>query len=147
MNLSEVKRILDREGIHLTKSLGQNFLHDRQQLSHIVSEAEVETGDSVLEIGPGLGPLTDRLLDAGASVLAVEKDRRLVEVLKQRFASQSRLSVLHADSVPAVCFGRPYYNRRLAVGPRLAMVGGFAEAAPTPHPESPILTPVAARIQ
>jgi 16S rRNA (adenine1518-N6/adenine1519-N6)-dimethyltransferase len=53
-----------------------------------VAAGEVKAGDRVLEIGPGLGPLTERLLEAGAEVLAVELDRRLMEVLRERFAGR-----------------------------------------------------------
>lgn len=84
MNLSEMRRILGERNLQLTRSLGQNFLHDGNQLQRIVAAAEIQPGDRVLEIGPGLGPLTEVLWKAGARVLAIEKDARLVEVLRQR---------------------------------------------------------------
>jgi 16S rRNA (adenine1518-N6/adenine1519-N6)-dimethyltransferase len=85
MKLSEMRDVLTKEGIQLTKSLGQNFLHDRNQLQRIVDAAELTRQDKVLEIGPGLGPLTDLLLERAGEVFAIEKDRRLVEVLQKRF--------------------------------------------------------------
>src|ERR1043166_5697682 len=84
MKLSEMRELLAREGIQLTKSLGQNFLHDANQLRRIVAAAELTPTDKVLEIGPGLGPLTALLVAAAGEVLAIEKDARLVEVLRQR---------------------------------------------------------------
>jgi 16S rRNA (adenine1518-N6/adenine1519-N6)-dimethyltransferase len=88
MNLSEMKQLLARDDIQLTRSLGQNFLHDGNQLRRIVDAAELTERDKVLEIGPGLGPLTELLLAHAGRVLAVEKDARLVAVLHERFASQ-----------------------------------------------------------
>jgi 16S rRNA (adenine1518-N6/adenine1519-N6)-dimethyltransferase len=82
---------LAARGIQLTKSLGQNFLHDANQLRRIVKAAEVSKADKVLEIGPGLGPLTELLLQNAGEVLAIEKDARLVEVLRERFGSEFRL--------------------------------------------------------
>jgi len=85
MKLSEMREWLARRDIQLTKSLGQNFLHDAHQLQRIVDAGEVTKGDKVLEIGPGLGPLTELLLERAGEVLAIEKDGRLVEVLEEKF--------------------------------------------------------------
>jgi 16S rRNA (adenine1518-N6/adenine1519-N6)-dimethyltransferase len=90
MKLSEMKQILAVGDIHLTKSLGQNFLHDGNQLRRIVAAAELKASDKVLEIGPGLGPLTELLLAEAGEVLAIEKDARLVEILYRRFAWAQR---------------------------------------------------------
>lgn len=65
------------------KRLGQHFLIDPHALATIVEEAEVEKGDRVLEVGPGLGVLTSELLAAGANVTAVERDRRFIEYLER----------------------------------------------------------------
>ena len=104
MKLSEMRELLDHRGIQLTKSLGQNFLHDVHQLERIVSFAELTPTDKVLEIGPGLGPLTELLLAKANDVLAIEKDARLVEVLNERFKAQiiphSALRTLHLVSDP-----------------------------------------------
>lgn len=85
MKLTEMKALLAAHGIRLTKSLGQNFLHDANQLRRIVAAAELAKSDRVLEIGPGLGPLTELLVDQAGEVLAIEKDTRLVKVLGERF--------------------------------------------------------------
>src|SRR5262245_64708034 len=74
MKLSEMRDVLAREGIQLTKSLGQNFLHDHHQLQRIVGAAELSPQDKVLEIGPGLGPLTELLLAKAGEVFAIEKE-------------------------------------------------------------------------
>ena len=85
MKLSEMRELLATRGIQLTKSLGQNFLHDGNQLRRIVDAAELKKTDKVLEIGPGLGPLTELLLENAGEVLAIEKDARLVDFLRERF--------------------------------------------------------------
>jgi 16S rRNA (adenine1518-N6/adenine1519-N6)-dimethyltransferase len=101
MKLSEMRELLDRRGIQLTKSLGQNFLHDVHQLERIVALAELSPSDKVLEIGPGLGPLTELLLAKAGEVLAIEKDARLVEVLRERFTALAppKFELLHADAL------------------------------------------------
>ena len=97
MTLSEMREVLARRDIQLTKSLGQNFLHDANQLRRIVEAAELGKADKVLEIGPGLGPLTELLLENAGEILAVEMDGKLVESLRERFSSKFEL--LHADAV------------------------------------------------
>ena len=103
MNLSEMKAALTEGGIQLTKSLGQNFLHDGNQLRRIVGGAELTAADSVLEIGPGMGPLTEQLMGQAGTVFAIEKDLRLVEFLQQRFAERLEpgkgLELLHGDAL------------------------------------------------
>jgi 16S rRNA (adenine1518-N6/adenine1519-N6)-dimethyltransferase len=99
MTLSEMRQWLAAGDIHLTKSLGQNFLHDGNQLRRIAAAAELTPADRVLEVGPGLGPLTELLQAQAGEVLAIEKDGRLVEVLRQRFANQPRFRLLHEDAL------------------------------------------------
>ena len=110
MKLSEMRDLLARRDIQLTKSLGQNFLHDAHQLERIAAAAELTAADKVLEIGPGLGPLTELLLKESGQVLAVEMDGRLVKFLQERFAPQiapgpqceianPKLELLHDDAL------------------------------------------------
>ncbi len=99
MKLSEMRQHLESRNIQLTKSLGQNFLHDANQLERIVKTGELSPADKVLEIGPGLGPLTELLLARAGQVLAIEKDSRLVAVLAERFADEPKLTLLQADAL------------------------------------------------
>jgi 16S rRNA (adenine1518-N6/adenine1519-N6)-dimethyltransferase len=99
MKLSEMKQILVSGRIRLTKSLGQNFLHDGNQLRRMVASAELTQSDRVLEVGPGLGPLTELLLAQTGEIFAIEKDRRLFEFLEQRFASAPNLALQHDDAL------------------------------------------------
>ena len=102
MNLSEMRELLKQRDIQLTKSLGQNFLHDSNQLRRIVAAGELTAADRVLEIGPGLGPLTELLLAEAGEVFAVEKDQRLVAVLQERLAGNPKLRLLHGDGLEVV---------------------------------------------
>ena len=102
MKLTEMREWLDKRGIQLTKSLGQNFLHDAHQLQRIVNAAELTQSDKVLEIGPGLGPLTELLLLRCGRVFAIEKDRRLFECLKERFQEKENLKLINADALECI---------------------------------------------
>jgi 16S rRNA (adenine1518-N6/adenine1519-N6)-dimethyltransferase len=85
MKLAEMRQLLSDRGIQLTKSLGQNFLHEEKVVAKIAAAGELTKADKVLEIGPGLGPLTEVLLAQAGEVLAIEMDARLVEILRKRF--------------------------------------------------------------
>jgi 16S rRNA (adenine1518-N6/adenine1519-N6)-dimethyltransferase len=98
VKLSEIKQILSGRGIQLTKSLGQNFLHDGNQLRRIVEAAKLTKEDKVLEIGPGLGPLTEFLVERASEVLAIEKDAKLYEVLNDRVKAAS-FQLIHDDAL------------------------------------------------
>jgi 16S rRNA (adenine1518-N6/adenine1519-N6)-dimethyltransferase len=90
MTLTEMRSLLTKRDIQLTRSLGQNFLHDGNQLRRIVDAAEIQPTDKVLEIGPGLGPLTELLLEKAGEVLAIEMDARLVDFLCERFGTEEQ---------------------------------------------------------
>ena len=98
VKLTEMRDLLTTRGIQLTKSLGQNFLHDGNQLRRIIKAAELSKTDKVLEIGPGLGPLTELLLENAGEVLAIEKDVRLVEFLREQFPHISEGRVTRAPN-------------------------------------------------
>jgi 16S rRNA (adenine1518-N6/adenine1519-N6)-dimethyltransferase len=98
MRLSEINETLRKIRVSPVKTLGQNFLHDRNLAYWIVRQAEITPGDYVVEIGPGLGALTEFLLDSGAHVLAIEKDARLANFLRGKFHNR-QLEVLQADAL------------------------------------------------
>ena len=74
--------------IKAKKSLGQNFLKNKKVLEKIVEISEIKKGEIVLEVGPGKGALTEKILNAGAKVIAIEKDSRMIPYLEQKFAPQ-----------------------------------------------------------
>ena len=95
----QLRRLMGAERLRPKKSLSQNFLTDPAALDAIVEAAELRPGDRVVEVGPGLGVLTRRLLAAGASVLAVELDTRLAEYLRRELAGVDRFDLLEADAL------------------------------------------------
>jgi 16S rRNA (adenine1518-N6/adenine1519-N6)-dimethyltransferase len=99
---SEIRALARELRVRPTKSLGQNFLHDANTIRRIVRAAELEPGERVLEIGPGLGSLTLGLLDAGHPVVAVEVDSSLAAALPATVATrlpEAELTVLTADAM------------------------------------------------
>jgi len=99
VTLTETKRALDEIGSAPTKSLGQNFLIDQNILRIVVEAAEIVRNEPVLEIGAGLGVLTQALLEAGATVTAVEKDVRLHGFLQRRFAGRKNVKLIQGDAL------------------------------------------------
>ncbi len=108
----EVRELAGRLGLRPTKTLGQNFMHDPNSIRRIVRDASLEQGESVLEIGPGLGSLTLGLLEAGARVTAVEIDPRLaaelpVTVGRQLPERADALTVVEADALQVRALPEP----------------------------------------
>jgi 16S rRNA (adenine1518-N6/adenine1519-N6)-dimethyltransferase len=81
------------------KALGQNFLTDNSVIDRIASALDLSVSDVVLEIGPGRGALTERLIDSGAKVLAVELDRDLIPELSKQFAGASNFRLIEGDAL------------------------------------------------
>lgn len=93
---SELFRYLEDSGLKAKKSLSQNFLIDQNILNKLIKEANVSERDLVVEIGPGPGAITEKLLEAGASVLAIELDPKMAEGLR-RFSSNERFQLVKGD--------------------------------------------------
>ena len=99
---AEIRDLAELLDVTPTKKLGQNFVHDGNTVRRIVQTAKVASGETVLEIGPGLGSLTLGLLEAGASVIAVEIDGRLAEQLPHTVRIMqpgTSLTVVHDDAL------------------------------------------------
>jgi len=98
MNLEdETRRILRAHGILPRKRLGQSFLVDRDALQKMVLHASLNKKDAVLEIGAGLGALTERLAEKAGKVIAVEVDPRLMQVLRERMRSRVNVALIEGD--------------------------------------------------
>ncbi len=80
------------------KSLGQHFLHAQSHLRAVADALDIQKGETVLEIGPGEGALTEHLLERGAKVVALEKDARLIELLKTKFKGK-KFEVIEGDAL------------------------------------------------
>jgi len=94
---SRTKEIIARHGFQLKKSLGQNFLIDRNMLNKIVDAAELDKSCGALEIGPGIGALTERLAREAGKAVAVEIDQRLLPILHETLAPYDNVSIVLGD--------------------------------------------------
>lgn len=95
--LSIIKKEQNILGIKPKKSLGQNFLVNKNVYQKIITALEIKKGDKIIEIGPGLGTLTSFLAESRAKVIAVEKDHKLVDYLKNKFANQKNVTIIEDD--------------------------------------------------
>lgn len=98
---SEVRAYLREIEFRPGKSLGQNFLVDANMRDLILDASEVGPDDQVVEVGPGLGVMTDGLVERAKAVTAIELDHRLAEHLGQRFAGEEKITLHNADATEA----------------------------------------------
>ena len=98
---TRTRAIMEKYGIHTKKGFGQNFLTDLNVLKNIVSAAEITRDDNVIEIGPGIGALTEQLAQAAGEVLALEIDQDLIPVLAEVLAPYHNVTVLNQDVLQA----------------------------------------------
>lgn len=96
-NLNVVQKLLSQSGVRPAKRFGQNFLVDDHVVSEICERVQTKNPDVVVEIGPGLGALTEAIVDIAPAVVAVEIDKRLAAGLAKRFAGHGNLEVRNCD--------------------------------------------------
>ena len=96
-DIAATRHILKAFDLRASKRLGQNFLIDSNVVQRIVDAAEISAGDEVLEIGPGIGTLTQGLLEAGAKVTAVELDKKLPAVLEKTLEGYENFRLIQGD--------------------------------------------------
>jgi 16S rRNA (adenine1518-N6/adenine1519-N6)-dimethyltransferase len=139
------RQLLRQSGIRPKKRLGQHFLTDETVLDDILSAAELSPGDAVVEVGPGLGVLTEALAKRGAKIIAVELDARLVGLLTKRLAVFPNVRIVHADILkvaPAQLLRESLVTEELAGGYKIVanlpyyitspVLSHFLEAKPRP---------------
>lgn len=95
------KEIVTKHDIHVKKSLGQNFMVDANVLSNIVKAAGIDAASNVIEVGPGIGALTEQLAILAKQVLAFEIDQRLLPVLQDTLADYPNVHIRHEDILQA----------------------------------------------
>ncbi len=93
----ETKFIMKQNNIIANKSLGQNFLIDENVVESIVNSAEITNKDLIIEIGPGLGTLTQKLLEKAGKVICVELDEKMVKILTHRFKLYTNFELINED--------------------------------------------------
>lgn len=96
-NRNQAKYVLDRHNFHFQKKYGQNFLFDVILLDEIATAANIKGDDYVIEIGPGMGSLTDRLAARAKAVLAIEIDGSLIPILEETLADYDNIKIINAD--------------------------------------------------
>jgi 16S rRNA (adenine1518-N6/adenine1519-N6)-dimethyltransferase len=145
---SEILAIVRGEGLRMKRSFGQSFLLDDDVLSRIAARAARNTSGTIIEIGAGLGTLTEHLADRARRVLAIEKDRDLVPLVRERLARRSNVTIVEGDALdlryadlagspgetvrPAIAGNLPYsitsplllhlLGQRAEIGPATVMV-------------------------
>lgn len=93
----ETKYIMKKYNIYANKKLGQNFLIDENVVNTIIDKSDISKNDLIIEIGPGLGVLTKKLLENVKKVICIELDNKMIEVLKDRFSLYNNLEIINAD--------------------------------------------------
>ena len=95
--VEETRNIMKKYGIRANKDLGQNFLINNEVVENIVNSSEISQDDMVIEIGPGLGTLTKYLLEKSGKVLCIELDKKMIEILEDRFEEYSNFEIINDD--------------------------------------------------
>ena len=96
-SLEETKFLMKKYKIKANKSLGQNFLIDDTVINDIANGAQISDEDLVIEIGPGLGSMTAVLLEKAKKVICIELDRKMIEILNDRFIAYNNIEIINAD--------------------------------------------------
>lgn len=95
--LKETKFLMKKYGITANKSLGQNFLINEEVISNTIKSAEISKEDLVIEIGPGLGTLTNELAKEAGKVICIELDKKMVKILEERFLLFDNVEIINED--------------------------------------------------
>lgn len=111
----ETMEILKRYKIQANKSLGQNFLVNDDVIDKIIETADIKKDDLIIEIGPGLGVLTNRILEKSNNVIAVELDKRMVRILKDRFAKNIEENIKNVGEKNLEILEKNIINRENAI--------------------------------
>ncbi|MCL4386815.1 MAG: 16S rRNA (adenine(1518)-N(6)/adenine(1519)-N(6))-dimethyltransferase RsmA [Patescibacteria group bacterium] len=96
-NKNTIKSLLQKHNLWAKKGFGQNFLTDKEALDSLVDSAGIRSNETILEVGPGLGVLTTELCKKAGKVIAVEKDKEILEVLKETTAEFRNLEIANED--------------------------------------------------
>jgi 16S rRNA (adenine1518-N6/adenine1519-N6)-dimethyltransferase len=108
LSLSTILEILEKHGMHASKRFGQNFLIDQDTLDSIVEAAEITKADHVIEVGPGLGVLTNELLKEAKQVTSIELDKKLIPILEEQFGANKKFTLKNQDALTFSPPSTPY---------------------------------------
>jgi 16S rRNA (adenine1518-N6/adenine1519-N6)-dimethyltransferase len=136
--LSRTKKLLASYDLRARKGLGQNFLVDGSILKKIAAAAELKSSDTVIEVGPGLGVLTETLVEQAGKVIAIELDNNFADILKAHFTDSTKVTVINEDVLktnPAEILGKETDYKVVANLPYYitsAVIRHFLEASAKP---------------
>ncbi len=108
MNLKEIRLILKELDLKPKKHLGQNFLVDNNTLNKVISESHITSDDIILEIGPGLGALTERLIEKAKKVYTIEIDPILCKYISEKFSNHRNIEITNGDILKVDI---PFHNK------------------------------------
>ena len=94
-----IRKAINKKPIFAKKSFGQNFLVDGNYINKIISALNPKKGETIIEIGAGRGALTESLIESGADVIAIELERNMISVLRERFAGQENFKLVESDAL------------------------------------------------
>ncbi|MBE5821896.1 MAG: 16S rRNA (adenine(1518)-N(6)/adenine(1519)-N(6))-dimethyltransferase RsmA [Clostridiales bacterium] len=94
---NKTREIMRKYGVVAEKRLGQNFLIDENAIAEIVRSSNISNNDLIIEIGPGLGTLTEKLVEKAGKVICIELDRRMISILEDRFKDCNNIQIIYGD--------------------------------------------------
>ena len=138
-----IKNLFSEHGAKPNKRLGQNFLIDKNILRKIIESADIKPTDTIIEVGPGIGTLTQALAEKSGRVIAVEKDEKMIKILKETLKDYKNVEIIHGDILKTtklqisnykVVANIPYYLTSPLIRKFLERPNGYPES-----PESMVL--------
>jgi 16S rRNA (adenine1518-N6/adenine1519-N6)-dimethyltransferase len=135
MTLISPRNILNRYKIRPSKGLGQNFLIDKNALKKIIEAAGIKPSDVIIEIGPGLGVLTQALAKQAKTVIAIEKDPKMCEILKENLKDYNNIKIINADILKTrlACEPQPRRERSSSTGVENYKIKNYKVVANLPY--------------
>lgn len=128
---NETIKIMEKYKIKADKALGQNFLINDEIINKIIETANINSNDLVIEIGPGLGVLTNLLLEKSNNVIAVELDKRMITILQDRFKENENLQIINED-ILKVNLKELIENKKIIEGSKVKIVANLPYYISTP---------------
>ncbi len=112
-SVETIKNLLSKYDARPNKLMGQNFLIDESKLKKIIETAQLTTEDTILEIGPGIGTLTKELAQKSKKVISIEKDRIMVEILKETLKDYENIEIIQGNALNITHYSLPTTNYKL----------------------------------
>jgi len=111
LSANEIKILFSKYGARPSKHLGQNFLIDKNVLEKIIGSADVKKDDVILEVGPGIGTLTQELAKQAKKVIAIEKDKKMCEILKETLKNFKNAEIINGDILKFFNLQFSFFNK------------------------------------